>query len=142
MHPRAARPEIGWLDRPIALGGDGAAAPGRAAADAGRAVPGPFFAWHEDAFTVPPGATELARTAAGPQAIAHGRSLALQFHPEVDEVIVEAWLAGARDAVPDPEPIRAETAAHGGDGPRARLRADGPHRGPLAALKLRHTSIK
>ena len=125
---RAPRPEIGWvaLDRPIALEGDGSAAHGHDAADAGSAVPGPFFAWHEDAFTVPPGATELARSAAGPQAVAHGRSLALQFHPEVDGAIVEAWLDWGRaqlaDARLDEDALRAETAANAVD---ARRRAFG-----------------
>lgn len=56
---------------------------------------GPWVQFHFDAFTVPPGATELARSAAGPQAFLAGPHLGVQFHPEVDEAIVEDW---ARDA--------------------------------------------
>ena len=133
---RAPHPEIGWvqLDRPIAVGaGARGAAQGGAAVDGpataaagssadGRGVPGPFFAWHEDAFTVPPGATELARSPAGPQAVALGRSLALQFHPEVDAAIVDAWLDWGRsqlaDARLDEDELRAETAARAGDARR------------------------
>ena len=78
---RAAHPEIGWchfdaVDERFA---------------------GPFFEWHEDAFTVPPGAEALARSSAGPQAFRHGLSVGVQFHPEVDEAIVEAWLDWGRD---------------------------------------------
>ena len=39
---------------------------------------------------------ELARTAAGPQAFALGRSVGLQFHPEVDAAIVRSWVDGGR----------------------------------------------
>jgi GMP synthase-like glutamine amidotransferase len=90
---RAAETEIGWID---VEGEDG--------------YGGRWFTWHEDVFDLPPGATELARAASGPQAFAVGASVGLQFHPEVTPAIVDDWLAGARDAVPDPEPIRAETA--------------------------------
>jgi GMP synthase-like glutamine amidotransferase len=54
--------------------------------------PGPWFQWHYDTFTVPPGAREIARNAAGPQAYTIGRGLAVQFHPEVTPEIVAAWL--------------------------------------------------
>jgi GMP synthase-like glutamine amidotransferase len=90
---RAAQTEIGWID---VSGDDGFA--------------GPWFTWHEDVFTLPPGAAELARPASGPQAFAVGPSVGLQFHPEVTPEIVDEWLAGGRDKVPDPEPIRRETA--------------------------------
>jgi GMP synthase-like glutamine amidotransferase len=91
---RAARTEIGWID----VAGD-------------DSFGGTWFTWHEDAFTLPPGAQELARAASGPQAFAVGASIGVQFHPEVTTAIVEDWLAEGRDDVPDPEPIRAETAA-------------------------------
>ena len=58
---------------------------------------GPWFAWHIDRFTVPPGATELARTELCPHAFVHGRSVGLQFHPEADEVIVKGWSAACSD---------------------------------------------
>ena len=42
---------------------------------------GPWFQWHFDRWTLPPGATEIARTANSSQAFVLGRALALQFHP-------------------------------------------------------------
>ncbi|MYS82642.1 type 1 glutamine amidotransferase [Embleya scabrispora] len=60
--------------------------------------PGPWYQWHFDRFTVPPGGRETARSAAGPQAYVVGRSLGVQFHPEVTPGIVAAWLAGGGDA--------------------------------------------
>lgn len=83
---RAGRPEIGWIAVEATAAGE--AVDGLA--------PGPWFAWHEDTFTVPAGARELARTAAGPQAFALGRSVGLQFHPEVDAAIVRSWVDGGR----------------------------------------------
>jgi GMP synthase-like glutamine amidotransferase len=90
---RALRTEIGWIE---VEGIDG--------------YGGSWFTWHEDAFTVPPGGLELARAASGPQAFALGRSVGLQYHPEVTQAIVDGWLATADDSVPDPEPLRRETA--------------------------------
>ncbi len=52
---------------------------------------GPWMQWHYDSFTVPTGATPLAQSLAGPQAIVCGRSLGLQFHPEATETIVRMW---------------------------------------------------
>lgn len=74
---------------------------------------GPWMQWHYDRFTVPAGATELARNDIGPQAFLVGRSLGLQFHPEVTEAIVHSWLDGApadylaRPEI-DPDEIRAD----------------------------------
>jgi GMP synthase-like glutamine amidotransferase len=90
---RAAGFEIGWID-----------------VDGDDGYGGRWFTWHEDVFALPPGATELARAPSGVQAFAIGASVGLQFHPEVTPAIVDEWLAGGRDAVPDPEPIRRETA--------------------------------
>jgi GMP synthase-like glutamine amidotransferase len=56
---------------------------------------GPWFQWHFDAFALPPGATLAAHNRLGPQAFLHGRSLGLQFHPEVDLEIVAGWAAAA-----------------------------------------------
>jgi GMP synthase-like glutamine amidotransferase len=109
----AAEPEIGWLDlEPL---------------DGGGFPSGPWFAWHEDAFTLPPGAEELARTACCPHAFRVGRSVGLQFHPEVTPEIVEGWI---RDG-------RATLAARriDGDALGARTRADAPaHRERAFAL--------
>lgn len=77
---------------------------------------GPWFQWHFDRFTVPPGAVELARSAVGPQAFRAGRALGVQFHPELDEETLLQWLdaggrAEARAHGEDPERLLAETRA-------------------------------
>lgn len=80
---RAPRPEVGWYD---------------VASDRPEIVPGgPWFQWHFDRWTLPPGATELARTAGASQAFVLGRALALQFHPEVDSDLLKVWLAADQD---------------------------------------------
>jgi GMP synthase-like glutamine amidotransferase len=74
---------------------------------------GPWFQWHFDTFTPPPGARLLADSRAGPQAFAIGRSLGLQFHPEVTPEIMELWVAAYRHELDregvDPEKLLAET---------------------------------
>jgi GMP synthase-like glutamine amidotransferase len=82
---RSATPEIGWYD----VTSD----------DEGLIPGGRWFEWHYDAFTLPPGATEIARTAGATQAFMLGRSLGLQFHPEVDLKLLETWLADDRGEV-------------------------------------------
>jgi GMP synthase-like glutamine amidotransferase len=96
----APAPEIGWkvVD---------SSAPG-------LIDPGPWLEWHYDRFLLPDGVPALATTvlpatgltatgltAAGRvnQAFAVGRSLGVQFHPEVTESVLSAWLAagGARE---------------------------------------------
>jgi GMP synthase-like glutamine amidotransferase len=80
---RSSTPEIGWYD---------------VASDNPDLVPGgPWFQWHFDRWTVPPGATEIARTANSSQAFVLGRALALQFHPEIDGALLDLWLAEDRD---------------------------------------------
>jgi GMP synthase-like glutamine amidotransferase len=59
---------------------------------------GPWFEWHVDTFTVPLGATELARSA-GPQAFRIGRTVAVQFHPEIEEPILRRWISGGKSAL-------------------------------------------
>lgn len=80
---RSTTPEIGWHD---VVSDDHSVLPG-----------GPWFQWHVDRWTVPPGAVEIARTPAASQAFVLGRALALQFHPELDATLLEVWLAGDRD---------------------------------------------
>jgi len=80
---------------------------------------GPWLQWHYDTFTVPPGGSLLAESRAGPQAFAIGRSLGVQFHPEVTPQIVGAWVAGAgdrlaRDGV-DGERVLTETLERDGE---------------------------
>lgn len=74
----APRGEIGWTsvwsDRPTLVG------------------EGPWFQFHYDRWTVPPGAVEIARTPAASQAFVVGRSLAVQFHPELDPAGLQGWM--------------------------------------------------
>jgi GMP synthase-like glutamine amidotransferase len=80
---RSTIPEIGWYD---------------VDSDNPDLVPGgPWFQWHFDRWTLPPGATEIARTANASQAFVLGRALALQFHPEIDSKLLDLWLDGDRD---------------------------------------------
>lgn len=74
---------------------------------------GPWFQWHYDTFTPPDGAVLLAEGPVGPQAYTVGRSLGVQFHPEVTNGIVEEWVSLgaqklARDGV-DADRLLAET---------------------------------
>lgn len=55
---------------------------------------GAWMQWHYDRFSVPSGATVLADSPVGPQAMVCGRTLALQFHPEATESIVRLWMSG------------------------------------------------
>ena len=52
-----------------------------------------FPNFNEYDLLVPMGATEIAKTALATQAFVMGRTLALQFHPEVDPQVLEAWLS-------------------------------------------------
>lgn len=80
---RSPHPEVGWYD---------------VASDRPDIVPGgPWFQWHFDRWTLPPAATELARTAGASQAFVLGRAMALQFHPEVDTDLLKVWLATDHD---------------------------------------------
>lgn len=50
------------------------------------------FQWHNDSFSIPPGARHLAESSACPgQAFRVGNAWGLQFHPEVDAAIATAW---------------------------------------------------
>lgn len=52
---------------------------------------GPWLNFHFDAFTVPPGAIEIARTSLAPQAYFFGRCMGVQFHPEITEKMFRSW---------------------------------------------------
>jgi len=80
---RAERAEIGWM--------------AIESSDPSLVPAGPWLQWHRDTFTPPAGATVLANSPAGPQAYTIGRSLGVQFHPEVTPEIVADWVAGSRD---------------------------------------------
>jgi GMP synthase-like glutamine amidotransferase len=106
---RASAPEIGWLEVELA--------PAAGADPLFAGLPPSFhaFQWHSYEFTLPPGATELARSAVCPQGFALGRTWAIQFHPEVTLADAELWIDDYRsdpDAVAiglDPDALRAET---------------------------------
>ncbi len=53
---------------------------------------GPWFSFHDDVFTVPAGAEELACTPLCPQAFRIGRSFGVQFHPEFTPAMLPGWL--------------------------------------------------
>ena len=92
----ATREEIGWYDVEVAGDPEAAALAERFAIGAG-----PWFQWHLDVFTPPPGATTLARSAVGPQAFVTGRALGVQFHPEVNRSVLETWMVSDRDQLVD-----------------------------------------
>lgn len=109
---RAPEPEVGWH---LVHSHDAGLVPG-----------GPWFQWHFDHFTPPPGAREVARSDRASQAFALGRALGLQFHPEVDGALVEQWIG--EDTADEigrlglrPEDLRTRTAAELDDAVR-RLR--------------------
>jgi GMP synthase-like glutamine amidotransferase len=96
---RAEREEIGWL--PIET------------RDPELVSEGPWFQWHFDTFAPPRGARVIATTSVGPQAYVIGRSLGVQFHPEVTPEIMESWVAVYRHELDqhgvDPDKLLAET---------------------------------
>ena len=75
---RSDESEIGWL--PVR------------SLEPGLVGAGPWFQWHFDSFSPPPGARLIAETDIGPQAYVAGRSLGLQFHPEVTTEIMDEWV--------------------------------------------------
>jgi GMP synthase-like glutamine amidotransferase len=79
---RAPREEIGWAEV--------------ASAKPELITPGPWFRWHNDRFTLPPGARLLAGTDGQPDAFVSGRSIGVQIHPEVDQGLAERWITGGR----------------------------------------------
>jgi GMP synthase-like glutamine amidotransferase len=96
---RGTESEIGWL--PVR------------SQDPELVPDGPWFQWHFDSFTLPPGATLIAESDVGPQAFVAGRSLGLQFHPEVTTQIMDDWVRAYRheldaDGV-DPDSLLEET---------------------------------
>ena len=60
--------------------------------DAGLIDRGPWFQCHWDRWTLPPKAKEIARSPIASQAFVCGRTLALQFHPEIERDVLETWM--------------------------------------------------
>lgn len=96
---RAPEPEVGWgnIDSAVpALSGNG-----------------PWFQWHSDRFSVPTDAVRLGQSNRAEQAFRLGRTIGLQFHPEVTESIVARWTVnGADDLIRlgiDPDELREQT---------------------------------
>jgi GMP synthase-like glutamine amidotransferase len=96
---RASESEIGWI--PVRTH------------DPELVSEGPWFQWHFDSFTTPPGARLIAETDAGPQAFVSGRHLGVQFHPEVTPEIMDGWVRIYRheldDEGVDPDALLEET---------------------------------
>ena len=73
------------------------------------------FQWHSYEFTLPPGATALARSEVCLQAFRLGNAMGIQFHAEVSPTDAEAWIDDYRsdeDAVRiglDPDALRRRT---------------------------------
>ncbi|MFF3611398.1 type 1 glutamine amidotransferase [Streptomyces sp. NPDC002580] len=107
----AARPEIGWVEIET---------------DDPSLVPsGPWFQWHFDHCLPPDGVEVLARNSVCVQAFRVGRSLGVQFHPEITTSTVSGWLdLGGREQClregVDPDALLARSRAME---PRARANA-------------------
>jgi GMP synthase-like glutamine amidotransferase len=107
---KAIRPEVGW---------------NTVQTDDPDCIPeGPWFMWHSDMFTIPAGATQLARTEICPQAFTLGPHLLVQFHPEVTPELLESWMSedvsDFERTGTDPEAVLEETVRRQ---PEARQRA-------------------
>ncbi|QKJ25620.1 gamma-glutamyl-gamma-aminobutyrate hydrolase family protein [Aquiluna borgnonia] len=107
---KGPKPELGWTyvfsDQPDLVGN------------------GPWFQFHYDRWTLPPGAREIARTPAASQAFVYNKALALQFHPELNLGTLEQWMVwDGREEVTqdgqDPDVMLAQTRS---EDPAARLR--------------------
>jgi GMP synthase-like glutamine amidotransferase len=96
----AARPEVGWTE---------------VETDRPDLVPsGPWFQWHGDRWVLPDGVDAFARTDVAEQAFVVGRSLGLQFHPELTPSMLDGWLSNGGDVHAralglDPDALRAQT---------------------------------
>ncbi len=97
---RAAQPEIGWR----VLDSD----------DVSFCGTGPWFQYHFDRWSDTGPVHSFMRNAVAPQAFVFGRTLGLQFHPEVTPETVSSWLRAAPHDVAaageEIEAIEAETA--------------------------------
>jgi GMP synthase-like glutamine amidotransferase len=99
--------------------------------------------WHYDRFSVPSGATVLAESPVGPQAMVCGRTLGVQFHPEATESIVRTWSSGdgqeeLQEAKISPEKLQLTTAENLEDASR---RCDDLIEWFLSDIAQRHIDI-
>ncbi len=76
----------------------------------------PAFQWHHYTYAVPDGATELAASDATTQAFRLGDAWGIQFHAEVTNAMIEAWISEDGHELPmAPAVLLAETQARIGD---------------------------
>lgn len=75
---RAPKSELGWH---VIMSDDQSLIPN-----------GPWFQYHWDRWQLPVDATEIARSPIASQAFTYGRTLGLQFHPEIDSHVLDTWL--------------------------------------------------
>ena len=75
---RSPKAELGWIE----IQSD----------DTALIPTGPWFEYHWDRWTLPKGALEIARSEVASQAFVMGRTLGVQFHPEIDPQVLQAWL--------------------------------------------------
>jgi GMP synthase-like glutamine amidotransferase len=97
---RSPHPELGWT----AVDSD----------DDALVRSGLWFQWHDDRWTLPAEALEVARSGAASQAFLLRRNLAVQFHPEFTSSMLTGWLdnGGRAEATAfgkNPEDLLAET---------------------------------
>ena len=104
----ARAPEVGWHEVELT---------DAAAGDAVLGVLPPrvtAFQWHYYGFDLPDGAVELAASPAARQAYRLGdRTWGVQFHPEVERHMLDAWFVdGAGELLEPVEVVRAQTDRH------------------------------
>lgn len=91
---RAPVPERGWSTVRLTPAGR------RDPLFVGLGTPLQAFHWHDESFTLPPGAELLATTdACRNQAFRFAMSWGVQFHPEIDPSMIESWSLGTEDFV-------------------------------------------
>lgn len=88
--------------------------------DPGLVPSGPWFQFHDDRWIPPAGARTIARTDSAPQAFVLGRSMGVQFHPEINIALFGKWVeeGGAdilRAAGHDPDALLAELETRAGE---------------------------
>lgn len=100
--------EVGWFT--VELNEEGEADPVLGAVPRRLAA----FEWHYYTFELPEDAVELATSATARQAFRLGdRVWGVQFHPEVDRVMLDSWFEHGAAELPKPVPeIAAETDRH------------------------------
>jgi hypothetical protein len=111
--------------------------------DAPDEVPeGPWLQWHNEVLRIPPGATLLGHSPAGPAAFRHGRHLGVQFHPEATPEIVDSWALAdpavesygiTREELAEQSRRHADRRARSSVQAVRRLVGEGPRRGVSAA---------